>query len=305
MLKHKIVEIGIKAIPVYDVEVEGVHNFFANGILCHNSMYSVSGIPEMIRKKIPDVTDEQMLGYIESFSHKHVEPIIIKGFEELAEYTNSDNRMKMKLETISDSGFFLSAKHYVIRVRKAEGVLLAKPRIKMKGIEISSSSTPIAVKPALSKTISLMLDGIESKLPEMRDICRDFRIEFSKMSVFDIGISTSMNKMAEYINLPSGTTIHIRGSIVYNRYLDSINSNLERIKNGDRIKYVYLKTPNFLNSHVVSFVDDFPEEILRFVDYDKQFDVVFLRPVNDKLIKFGYKINISKVNLKNVFKRSR
>lgn len=300
-----VTKTGIKKIPVYDVETDGIHNFFANGILCHNSMYSISKVPELIRKKIPNIDDEQMLGFIESFSHKHIEPVIAKGFEELAEYTNSDNRMRMKLETISDSGFFLSAKHYIIRVRKAEGVMLAHPKIKMKGIEISSSSTPIAVKPALRKVIELMLDGIDSKLSEMRDICRDFRDKFDKMSVFDIGVSTSMNKSNIYHSLPSGTHIHIRGSIVYNKYLDSINSNLQRIKDGDRIKYVYLKVPNFLDSHVISFMDDFPEEILRFVDYEKQFDVVFLRPVNNKLKKFGYEINMSKINLKNIFKRSR
>ena len=291
---------GVHA-DVFDVEVEDNHNFYANGILCHNSMYSTSKIPQALLAKQPDANTDTIINYIEAFYESKVEPFIKRGFEELAEYMNANNKMRMKLETISDRGFWLSSKKYAIRVIKAEGVRFAKPKAKIKGIEIVSSTTPKSVKPTLRKVVDIMLENMN--VNEIRTLCCDFNKEFLKMNVHEIGIPTTMNKTSKYQDLPPGTHIHIRGSIVFNQFIKTRKHITAGIQDGDKIKYVYLKEPNFLQSHVISFMDEFPEELLRFVDYDKQFDVVFLTPTNNKLEKLGYEIKIAKKNNRSIFRK--
>jgi len=289
---------------VYDIEVDSVHNFFANGILCHNSMYTISNVPELAERKYgKNISIDDMTTLIEKFYSDKVDPIIKKGYEELADYMNARNKMNMKLETISDSGFWLASKKYAIRVIKAEGVKLHKPKPKIKGIEIVSSSTPKIIKPALKKIIETMLDGID--VDKIRLICQEFKKEFMQMAYYDIGVPTSMNKTAKYIDLPKGTSIHIKGGILYNRYIEENNLiEFKKIIDGDRIKYIYLKTPNkFHNSHVISFLDKIPEELLGFIDYEEQFNSVFLSTVEDKLKRFGYTVRVSKRNLKSLFKK--
>jgi len=79
-----------------------------------------------------------------------------------------------------------------------------------------------------------------------------------------------------------GVPIHVRGSIVYNNLLKNVNSGeYPYIKNGDKIKFIYLKTPNKTHSHVISFLDNLPPELelASAVDKETQFSKTFLEPL--------------------------
>jgi hypothetical protein len=55
----------------------------------------------------------------------------------------------------------------------------------------------------------------------------------------------------------------------------------ETIKNGEKILFTYLTTPNPINENVISFMNSLPREfdLHRFVDYDMQFDKSFVEPL--------------------------
>ena len=57
------------------------------------------------------------------------------------------------------------------------------------------------------------------------------------------------------------------------------------IREGDKIKFVYLKVPNLFGERVISFSSGFPKEfeLDRFVNYDMQFEKAYLEPLSNIL----------------------
>jgi DNA polymerase elongation subunit (family B) len=55
----------------------------------------------------------------------------------------------------------------------------------------------------------------------------------------------------------------------------------ELIKDGEKIRFSYLKMPNPLRDNVVSAISSLPSEfnIDQYIDYDTQFDKAFLEPL--------------------------
>ena len=58
------------------------------------------------------------------------------------------------------------------------------------------------------------------------------------------------------------------------------------IKDGEKVKFLYLKVPNTINDTVVSFTSRLPVELdlHEYVDYNKQFEVSFLEPLKTILV---------------------
>ena len=68
------------------------------------------------------------------------------------------------------------------------------------------------------------------------------------------------------------------------------------IKNGEKIKFCYLKKPNTINENVISFIQDFPKELglSKYIDHDLQFEKSFLEPLKIILDAIGW--NVEKTN---------
>ena len=62
------------------------------------------------------------------------------------------------------------------------------------------------------------------------------------------------------------------------------------IQNGEKIKFCYLKTPNWMHENVISYIQDLPKELdlHKHVDYDLQFEKAFLEPIKVILNCIGW-----------------
>jgi DNA polymerase elongation subunit (family B) len=71
--------------------------------------------------------------------------------------------------------------------------------------------------------------------------------------------------------------------------------NLEKqypvIKEGEKLKFIYLKMPNPIKDTVISFPQRLPKEfdIQPYIDYDMQFEKAFVEPIRVILDCMGWK----------------
>ena len=91
-----------------------------------------------------------------------------------------------------------------------------------------------------------------------------------------------------------GTPIHSRGALLFNFYIkqNKLTNKYSLIKNGEKIKFLYLKKPNPIHENVLSFINEWPKELdlNQYIDYDLQFSKAFLEPLKIILDSIGWSV---------------
>lgn len=261
-----------------------------------DSVYIALG--SLVRKVMPNETDNgKITQKVNKFCEEVLQPFIEKKYQSLAEQQNAyEQRMHMKRESIASKGIWTAKKRYMLNVYMGEeNVLLKEPDIKIMGIETARSSTPQVVRDALKKSIDLIMNDTEEGLQQF---VRNFRSKFMSMSVEQIAFPRSCSKMEEYADKTNiyrkSTPIAVKGGLIYNHWLNEkkLSKSYPYINDGEKIKFVYLKTPNPLREHVVSFSSTIPKEFgldKRYIDYDTQFEKSYLEPLKTILEAIGWK----------------
>jgi len=250
------------------------------------------GVGDVIKKFEP----KDPIKFLDEFGSKGIEPEFKKAFDALAKLTNAySNRMAMKREAIADRGIWTAKKRYILNVHDNEGVRYSKPKIKMMGIEAIKSSTPAVCRTEFKEMFEVIMTGnkkiVQSKIA-------DFRDKFYKLSPEEVAFPRGISNITEYANASTiykkGTPIHVRGALLYNRRLKNLglDKKLTLIGNGEKIRFVYLKTPNPIQENVISFPDRLPSELglHQFVDHELQFEKTFLDPLKIILDSIGWTV---------------
>lgn len=249
-----------------------------------------------VTKHVPGRAKDQVVDVLDKYCAQKIEPTINDACEELNQYLNTyQKKIKFKREIIADRGIWIAKKRYAVNVYNSEGVSYEEPKLKVLGMEIVRSSTPAPVRKALKEAVSLALRADEDQL---RDYVTDIEKKWSMLDPEEIAFPRGVNGVKEYSDPNSifrkGTPIHVRGALIYNHLLDAkdLNKKYQKIQEGDKIKFLYLKEPNPLGTHVITFSGQLPPEfkLREYVDYETMFEKSFLEPLNSLLSCIGWKV---------------
>lgn len=232
---------------------------------------------------------------LDKFCEKHLQPFIEQQYKLLADYLNADHKMNMKREALFDSAIWTSKKHYILNVYNNEGVEYNTPKLKIVGLEAIKSSYPKAARDAQKEAFVYILNN---DLQGLRTFVDNFRNLFRKLPVVAIASPRSCNGLEQYSDPKTiwgfKTPPHVRGALVYNHHVkaNGLNKKYDLIKEGEKVRYMYLREPNPLQTDIISFVDSIPTElgIGQYLDYETQFDKVFLDPLNIVVNAVGWKL---------------
>ncbi len=237
---------------------------------------------------------QKVVDFLDKFSNQGLQKEIERSYNALADYVNAfSQKMRMKRESIADRGIWTSKKRYIMNVYDAEGVRYTTPKLKIMGIEAIKSSTPQYCRDKIKEAIKLILNKSET---DLHSYIQDVEKEFKNLPPEEVSFPRSCNGLMKYFDhqnvAKSGTPIHVRGSLIYNKLVKEkkLTKKYPLIQDGNKIRFLYLKEPNPVQSHVLSIVDGLPEEfsLEKYIDYDIQFDKAFKEPLRSILDAIGW-----------------
>jgi len=244
---------------------------------------------KFVDKFIKSDDKNKICDLIDKVTKEAFEPFIAKSYQELADYVNAyEQKMFMGREVIADKAVWTAKKRYALNVYDSEGVRYKKPQMKVIGLEIVKSSTPSNVRGKLKEAVNIMLTGNESQL---QSLVHKYKKEFVDLAIPEIAFPRGLTDYTKYEHAEKSVPIHARAAKVYNGLLKKHDiKNAEKIGDGAKLKFIYLKTPNPFGSNAIAFLDGLPPEfeVERWVDYETQFEKAFLSPLEGVLHPVGW-----------------
>jgi len=251
---------------------------------------------DLVKTVYGDTIDDKnkVVDFLDKVCSEQMEKIIDKSYQKLAEYVNAyDQKMVMKRENIADRALWTAKKRYIMNVYDAEGVRYEKPQLKVMGIESVRSSTPAACKEKMKGIFNIIMNGTEEDAINYID---EFREEFRTLKAEDIFFPRSVRGITKYHDAAQlyikGSPIHVKGALIYNKLLKDKNllNSYPTIKDGEKIKFAYLKKPNPVGDTVIAILNQLPEEfgLKEYIDYDLQFQKAFIEPMSSVMGAVGW-----------------
>jgi DNA polymerase elongation subunit (family B) len=257
---------------------------------------------ELVRKSFgdrDDVPTEKVVNFLDQIAKNKIEPYITNCYQDLADYVRAyEQKMEMAREVIADKGIWTAKKRYILNVYDSEGVRFAEPELKIMGIEAVKSSTPEPCRDKIKEALRVIINEDEQAL---NTFIQSFRKEFMKMDPERIAFPRSCNGLKKWGDRSSvykkGTPMHIKGSLMYNYLLnkEKVTHKYPLIQEGEKIKFIQLRTPNKIQTNVISFMGQLPREfnLIDMVDYDIMFLKSFVEPMTFILDQIGWQVDRS------------
>lgn len=286
--------------------IENALNDYLNKILKTEKDYVIAVDTDSVYLRLGDLVDKtigtdnrdtsSIITFLDKVCESKIQPVIDKTCGDLGDYTNVfQQKIVMKREVLADKAIWTCKKHYILNVHNSEGVQYAQPKKKVMGLEMIKSSTPTACREKLREAVDVIFDADEETIQSFIEVFRD---EFETLPLENIAFPRGVNGIDKYSDsktiYASGCPIHVRGSLVYNNLLrkHDLASKYPLVNNGEKIKFVFLKEPNIVQSNVIAFPQGgIPEEfdLHKYIDYNTQFEKSFLDPLKNILDAIEWK----------------
>jgi DNA polymerase elongation subunit (family B) len=207
------------------------------------------------------------------------------------------HRFEIKKEYISKAGFWVAKKRYAQWMILKNGIPCDK--LDVKGLDVVRSSFPKAFQDFMAKMLKDILMGKNNAY--MDESLLEFKKNMINLPVNKIAKGGAIKELSKYDNgtwrkdsglaiasFEKGTPAHVKAGITYNRLLKFFNCPYkhEPIRDGDKVKWVYLKN-NPLGLDTVAFKDyNDPKEIMDFVEQYVDRDMIYKAELENKVDDF-------------------
>lgn len=285
-----VIQWAAKAVNAYMntiLSTEGVDYILASDT---DSLYI--HLAALVDKVCQGKTTAEKIDFLDKVCDRAISPVLELAYKDLAEYVNAfDQKMSMKRESLCDKTIWTGKKHYILNIHNKEGVAYDPPQIEVKGLELVKSSTPTPCREKMRSALPIIMNQNEAA---MLDYIAAFKKEFMKMNAEEIAFPRSVNGLSKYAGTDAiyawKTPMHTKASLIYNHHLKQlgIDNKYELIKEGEKIKYVYVLEPNVMHTPVIAFPGTLPEEFDLKIDYNTQFGKSFIEPMKTILDAIGW-----------------
>jgi len=212
---------------------------------------------------------------------------------------NTDyHRLEIKQEMIARTGFWVRKKRYALWVISDNGVPMDE--LKVTGLDVVRSSFPKSFQKFMKE---VLVDILKSKSKDEIDKnILSFKENLSSISFTEVAKNSSVKDIKKYEEkieadtlgkFGSGTPAHVKAAINHNKLLKMFKCppKFPAIKNGDKIKIVYLKNNPYSLEEMAFRGDSDPEEILNFVKQYFDANELFNSELDGKLRAFYEAMN--------------
>tara|TARA_B110000977_G_scaffold116774_1_gene150888 strand:- start:171 stop:2687 length:2517 start_codon:yes stop_codon:yes gene_type:complete len=203
------------------------------------------------------------------------------------------HRFEIKKEFVSKAGIWIAKKRYAQWIISDNGVPC--DRLDVKGLDVVRSSYPAAFRAFMSEVLIEILRGDTEE--QLTDKIYNFKNDLVNMNVVKIAKAGAVKNLSKYMpkkkdqtamfQFASGSPAHVKASIAYNQLLKhyGLDKTHAPLRDGDKIKWVYLKQNPFgLDAVALNGYDD-PKEIMdlvtTYINYDKIFERELLKKLED------------------------
>ena len=260
-----------------------------------------------------DFSKDEMLNICISIDRYRLSSYFDNCFEKYGKLFNTKNRLKFKLENLSETGIWLKKKNYAIRVAyEPNPNYELEPKEKryliINGLEPVKGSYPIWARTKLVELTTFIMDR-GKRLDLEKDIIprlTALKAEAISLPPDELAFNFTIRVYNKYITsearleLKKGISIFPRAAAIYNHILikTGLIEKYPKIREKDKIKFYYCNPEHNEGGHDVFAYSPgtYPDEIALLMDIDSQFFSLIVEPVNRLLT--AMKISSLDTNLK-------
>ena len=254
-------------------------------------------------------TKEEILNICINIDKHRLSSYFDQCFERYGKIFNTKNRLKFKLENLSEHGIWLKKKNYAIRVAYGpnpsyETIPQEKRYLVIKGLESIKGSYPIWARKKLESLYSFILNrgkrlDIEKDIiPTLLEIKKEFMSLHPDELAFNYKIRVYNKYVASEakLDLKKGISIFLRAAAIYNHTLikTSLTDRYPKLREGDKIKFYYCNPEeNDGGFDVFAYSPgSYPDEIVPKMDMNLQFFSLIVEPIN----RFLFAMNLGQLD---------
>ena len=268
---------------------EGDFNFCAY-VDTDSNYFNAEPLLKHLYPNFEEFEDQEKDDILEKVALKY-EEIITEYYDELARdcFNVKSHRLVMKTECVIRSAYFRATRRYAQWITKQEG--RANEILDIKGLEFKKANFPKYFGIFYQEILELIIKGtpqaiIDKKIQDFRNESTGKDVDFTL-----IGNPTSVKVLNDYVEavpkpgkilstLKKGAGANVKAATCYNDLLRfwQLDKDYSQIVQGDKIKWVYLKS-NPYQMEAIAFLEfDMPDKIKDFIneyiDREKSYETI-------------------------------